>query len=302
MNKKFYSVLFLIVLVTVIPTVSAQFSLAPQANQKSIEVNLDATGIVHIKHVVSSTNMPVNVNLFEGTISNLLVTNQNGEEKETSIVDDGYGNKSIMIFPTKQKSIVEYNLEDKIFMNESLSNISISYPKEFAVKFSEEINLIYVNGNAIFLEEKKGINVNGGGSLNLQYYLEVPKIIKDVQWEEDKFNVEIISDVKINNFNFEQISKSISFEINEENKFVTITMPEILLGGPYVTLLDDDKIQHGKSINDEKNISITIKPESSGQITIIGTTVIPEFSMFIPLIMGFLVVLTVPFMKKFSLH
>jgi len=45
-----------------------------------------------------------------------------------------------------------------------------------------------------------------------------------------------------------------------------------------------------------------MKPESQGQITIIGTTVIPEFSMFIPLIMGFLVVLTVPFMKKINLH
>jgi len=302
MNKKFFSVILLIVLVTVIPTVSAQFSLAPQANQKSIEVNLDTTGIVHIKHVVSSTNMPVNVNLFEGTISNLLVTNQNGEEKETSIVDDGYGNKSIMLFPTKQKLTIEYNLEDKILINENLATIVISYPEEFAVKFSDEINLIYVNGNAVFLEEKKGINVNGGGSLNVQYYLSIPTIIKNVQWEDDKFNVEIISDAEINNFNFEQVSKSITFEINEENKFVTITMPEILLGGPYVTLLDDDKIQHGKSINDEKNISITIKPESSGQITIIGTTVIPEFSMFIPLIMGFLVILTVPFMKKFNLH
>jgi hypothetical protein len=302
MNKKFFSVILVIVLVTVIPTVSAQFSLAPQANQKSIEVNLDATGIVHIKHVVSSTNIPVNVNLFEGTISNLIVTNQNEEEKDATIVDDGYGNKSTMIFPTKQKSIIEYNLEDKILINENLATIVISYPEEFAVKFSDEINLIYVNNNAIFLDGKKGINVNGGGSLNVQYYLNVPTIIKNVQWEDDKFNVKIISDAKINNFNFEQESKSITFEINEENKFVTITMPEILLGGPYVTLLDDDKIEYSKSIDDEKNISISIKPESSGQITIIGTTVIPEFSMFIPLIMGFLVVLTVPFMKKISLH
>ena len=302
MNKKFYSVLFLIVLVTVIPTVNAQFSLAPQANQKSIEVNLDASGIVHIKHVVSSTNLPVSINLFEGTISNLVVRNENRDIKENALADDGYGNKSVMIFPTKQKSIVEYNLEDKILINKNLASILISYNEEFSVKFSDDINLIYVNNNAIFLGEKKGINVNDGGNLLLEYYLNVPKITKNVQWEDDKFSIEIISDVEINNFNFEQTSKSISFEINEENKFITITMPEILLGGPYVALLDDEKIQYSKSINDEKNISITIKPESSGQITIIGTTVIPEFSMFIPLIMGFLVVLTVPFMKKFSLH
>ena len=302
MNKKIFLLTLLVVLVTITPTVSAQFSIGGQANQKLIEINLDETGNVHVKHVVSSTNTPVSVNLFEGTISNLLVTDEDGEEKDAPLADDGYGNKSIMIFPTNQKSIIKYNLEDKLFMNESLANISIYYSEEFAVKFSDEINLIYVNGNAIFLEQKKGINVNGGGNLNLQYYLEVPKIIKDVQWEEDKFNVEIISDAKINNFNFEQTEKSISFKINEENKIITIIMPEILLGGPYVTLLDDQKIEHTKWIDGEKNVSVTIKPDSPGQITIIGTTVIPEFSMFIPLIMGFLVVLTVPFMKKFSLH
>ena len=45
-----------------------------------------------------------------------------------------------------------------------------------------------------------------------------------------------------------------------------------------------------------------MKPETTGQVTIIGTTVIPEFSMFIPLIMGFLIILTVPAMRKFSLR
>ena len=302
MNKKNFLFVLLVVLVAITPTVSAQFSIGEHANQKSIEVNLDEIGNVLVKHVISSTSTPVSLILFEGTISNLLVTNEIGEEKDVTIADDGYGNKSIVIFPTNQKLTIEYNLEDKIFMNENLSNISISYPKEFAVKFSEGINLIYVNGNAIFLEEKKGINVNGGGNLNLQYYLDVPKIIKDVQWEENKFNVEIISDVEINNFDFKQTEKSINFKINEKDKIITITMPEILLGGPYVTLLDDQKIEHSKWVDEEKNVSITIKPESPGQITIIGTTVIPEFSMFIPLIMGFLVVLTVPFMKKFSLH
>ena len=302
MNKKSFFIILLVVLVTTIPTISAQFSIGQQANQKLIEVNLDTTGIIYIKHVISSTNNPVNVNLFEGTISNLIITNEVGEEKDSAMVDDGYGNKSVMIFPSKQKSIIEYNLEDKISMNENLADITISYSEEFAIKFSDKFNLIYVNGNPISLDGKKGINVNGGGELNLQYHINVPEIIKNVQWEEDEFNVEIISDVEINDFNFEQTSKSISFKINEEDKIITVKIPEILLGGPYVTLLNDEKIKHSKWLDNEKNVSITIKPESTGQITIIGTTVIPEFSMFIPLIMGFLIVLTVPFMKKFNLH
>ena len=302
MYKKKISVFVLIMLVMITPSISAQLSIAPQANQKIIEVILDEKGNVKVKHLVFSTANTVTVNLFEGTISNLLVINEEGEEIDTTLVDDGYGNKSVMIFPTKQEIIIEYDLEDKLFMNENLANIGINYSEEFSVKFSKKINLIFVNNNPIFLEEKAGINVNGGGKLNLQYHLDVPKIIEIVKWEEDKFPVEIISDSEIKNFNFEQTSKSISFQINKENKFITITMPEILLGGPYVTLLDDEKIEYAKWVDEDENVSITVKPESIGQITIIGTTVIPEFSMFIPLIMGFMIILTVPLMKKFSLR
>ncbi len=75
-----------------------------------------------------------------------------------------------------------------------------------------------------------------------------------------------------------------------------------MLGGPYLVLLDDEKINYQQQVKDEKNVLLSINPQSTGEITIIGTTVIPEFSMFIPLIMGFLVVLTVPFMKKLNLH
>ena len=302
MYKKKISVFVLITLVMITPSISAQLSIAPQANQKIIEVILDEKGNVKVKHLVFSTANTVTVNLFEGTISNLLVINEKDEEIDTTLIDDGYGNKSVMIFPTKQKIIIEYDLEDKLFMNENLANIGINYSEEFSVKFSKKINLIFVNNNPIFLEEKAGINVNGGGKLNLQYYLDVPKTIEIVKWEEDKFPVEIISDSEIKNFNFEQTSKSISFQINKENKFITITMPEILLGGPYVTLLDDEKIEYAKWVDEDENVSITVKPESIGQITIIGTTVIPEFSMFIPLIMGFMIILTVPLMKKFSLR
>ena len=69
-----------------------------------------------------------------------------------------------------------------------------------------------------------------------------------------------------------------------------------------MTLLNDEKIEYAKWVDENKNVSITVKPESIGQITIIGTTVIPEFSMFIPLIMGFMIILTVPAMRKFSLR
>jgi len=302
MNKNIFLIIVIFSLILVIPTSYAQLTIGANAEQKSIEMKLDNDGTVSVKHVVSSSNMPVTVQLFSGTISNLIITNENdGNESNTGIAYDPYGNQSVVIFPSKQNSIIEYNLEN-IIPKDNLLTIQTSYAETYSVIFSDEIEIIFLNNNIIFLENKKGISLNYGGSATIQYYSNIPKMIKEVQWEENKFNVEIITNSKIDKFDFDQESKSISFQVNEKNKIVTISMEEELLGGPYVILLNDEKIKYTKSSSKENYVSLSMKPESSGEIIIIGTTVIPEFSMFLPLIMGFLIILTVPFMKKFSLH
>jgi hypothetical protein len=302
MNKNIFLIVVIFSLILVIPTSYAQLTIGADAEQKSIEMKLDIDGTVSVKHVVSSSNMPVTVQLFSGTISNLIITNENdGNESNTGIAYDSQGNQSIVIFPSKQNSIIEYNL-DNIIPNDNLLTIQTSYAETYSVIFSDEIEIIFLNNNIIFLENKKGVSLNYGGSATIQYYSNIPKMIKEVQWEENKFNVEIITDSKIDKFNFEQTSKSISFQVDEENKHVIIIMSEEMLGGPYLIFLDDEKIKFNKSIKDENHIVLSMKPEVSGEIVIIGTTVIPEFPIFAPLAIGFLIILTLPLMRKFSLH
>ena len=306
MNKNIFLIVVVFSLILVIPMSHAQLTIGGNAEQKLIEMKLDIDGTVSVKHVVSSSNTPVTVQLFSGTISNLVIINEKGEDivengVNAGIVYDPQGNQSIVIFPSKQNSIIEYNLES-IIPEDNLLTIQTSYAETYSIIFSDEIEMIFLNDNIIFLENKKGISLNYGGSATIQYYSNTPKIIKEVQWEENKFDVEIITDSKIDKFNFEQTSKSISFQVNEKDKFVTIIMSEELLGGPYLIFLDDEKIKFNKTMKNENNIVLNIKPEVSGEIVIIGTTVIPEFSMFIPLIMGFFIVLTMPLIKKINLH
>ena len=307
MNKKIFLIIPIVMAIMIIPMVSAQLAIGNDANQKLIEVKLDKSEIIHVKHVISSSNSPVSLTLFKGEISNLTITNEEGKKTienndSVGIMNDGLGNESILIFPTKQDSIIEYNLEDASILNDNMLTVRIQYSETFSILFSDDIEVIFINDNIINIEESKGLSINEGGKMVLQYYSNIPKTIEKIQWEENYFDVEINSDIEINEFNFEQESKSITFQINEKNKFVTISMSEELLGGPYLILLNDEKIEYSKYISKENQVSLSMKPESQGQITIIGTTVIPEFSMFIPLIMGFLVVLTVPFMKKINLH
>ena len=306
MNKNIFLIVAVFSLILVIPMSHAQLTIGGNAEQKLIEMKLDIDGTVSVKHVVSSSNMPVTVQLFSGTISNLVIINEKGEDMfengaNAGIAYDPQGNQSIVIFPSKQNSIIEYNLES-IIPEDNLLTIQTSYAETYSIIFSDEIEMIFLNNNIIFLENKKGVSLNYGGSATIQYYSNIQKIIKEVQWEENKFDVEIITDSKIDKFNFEQTSKSISFQVNEENKNVTIIMSEELLGGPYLIFLDDEKIKFNKTMKNENNIVLNIKPEVSGEIVIIGTTVIPEFSMFIPLIMGFFIVLTMPLIKKINLH
>jgi len=306
MNKNIFLIVAVFSLILVIPMSHAQLTIGGNAEQKLIEMKLDIDGTVSVKHVVSSSNMPVTVQLFSGTISNLVIINEKGEDMfengaNAGIAYDPQGNQSIVIFPSKQNSIIEYNLES-IIPEDNLLTIQTSYAETYSVIFSDEIEMIFLNNNIIFLENKKGVSLNYGGSATIQYYSNTPKIIKEVQWEENEFDVEIITDSKIDKFNFEQTSKSISFQVNEKDKFVTIIMSEELLGGPYLIFLDDEKIKFNKTMKNENNIVLNIKPEVSGEIVIIGTTVIPEFSMFIPLIMGFFIILTMPLIKKINLH
>jgi hypothetical protein len=299
MNKIIFSSLMIFALIAV-PVANAQFG--TPAYQKSTHLIIDELDNIEAKHVIGFSNDPVIVNLFEGVITeSITVTNEDGKELEFAISGmSDYG--SVTIFTATENTIIKYNLKDMFWYSDNLLTLNVGYPKTFGILFSEKTDQIFLNDQIIQLGDKKGISINGGGYVNVAYYSEMPKKIQEVQWKEDKFNVEIITDSEIDEFNFDQESKSISFQVNEKNKFVTINMEEKLLGGPYVILLNDEQIKYSKYSIKENHISLSMKPESSGQITIIGTTVIPEFSMFIPLIMGFVIILTLPLMRKVSLH
>ena len=272
MNNQIYSIVLFLALVTVIPTASAQLSLGIEANQELIEVELNKSGIVNVKHVISASSSPVNVNLFEGVITeSIIVTNTNGDEKQFGLVGYGEVLQSITIFPSNSNIIIKYNLEDASTLYENLWTSRMGYSQTFSVLFSEKTDLFFLNNNIIELGNKKGISVNGGGNTIIQYYDKIPKIIEEVSLKEDKFNVEIITNSKIDEFNFDQELKSISFQVNEKNKFVTVSMEKELVGDPYVVLLNNEKIVYSKSVNKENYVSLSMKPQAVGEIIIMNS-------------------------------
>jgi len=298
MNTKIFGFLIILLTISIIPVANAQISIGEKAIQKSVEVIINSVGDVHVKHVVKSSNSPNDLELIIGTVSNISVTNKQGEEKLFSITGD---NSGVLIQPSGGDSIIEYDLDQVLFQKNDIWTWDFRYLELTSFIFPEEVELIFVNENPVILGERKGITCHGC-QMVLEYSIDEPKIFKNVKWEDKEFVVEIRSHSNINNFIFDQPTKSIIFDISKDTRYVTTIIPLELLWEPYLVFLDNEKIDQHKFNNNGTHVWLNIKPETTGEIMIVGTTVIPEFPIIAPLAIGFLMILTVPLMRKFSLH
>jgi len=298
MNSTIFGFLAVLLLISVVPIADAQISIGQKANQKSVEVNIDSEGNVHVKHVIHSSNLPKDLELIYGTVSNVSVKNEQGEDLLFSTSNE---NSMVLVQPSNEESIVEYDLEHVLVQKDGVWVWSFLYLESTSFIFPQEANLIFANERPVYLDEKKGITCHGCQML-LEYSLDQPKILQKVNWEDNEFEVEIQSHSDIDKFIFDQPTKSITFDVSKENQFVTVIIPLELLWKPYSVFLDDEKIFFHEYINNGTHVWLSMKPETTGEIMIIGTTVIPEFPIIAPLAIGFLMILVIPLMKKVNLH
>ena len=298
MNSNVFAILLIISLVSAIPTAYAQVTFGDKANQKLVEVRIDLEGNVHVIHVIDDANSPKQVDLIPGTVSDISVTDEQGEKKHFSVIGD---NNAVLIMPSSEDSILQYNLSDVISEIDGIWTWNFLYLQSTNFILPKEVDLLFANERPVFLDEKKGIACHGC-KMFLEYSINESRAYENVKWEEKEFVVEIRNQNGIDKFIFDQPSKRITFDIIEDNRFVTTIIPLELLWEPYTVFLADEEIPSRQHINNGTHVWLVINPDTSGQVNIIGTTVVPEFSIMLPLIIGFFVILAIPFMKKFNLH
>ncbi len=297
MNIEIFGFLIILLMISIIPVADAQISIGEKAVQKSVVVTIDSIGDVHVKHIVSPSNSPKDLELILGTVSNLLVTNEQGEEKLFSFL----GDNEVLIQPPKEDSIIEYDLDHVLSQIDDVWTWSFRYLELTTFIFPEEVDLIFVNERPVYFDDKKGLTCHGC-QMVLEYSINEPKVFKNVKWEDKEFIVEIRTHSNIDNFIFDQLTKSIIFDVSKENRFVTTIIPLELLWEPYVVFLNDEKIFFREINNNGTHVWLNIQPETTGEIIILGTTVIPEFPIIAPLAVGFLMILVVPLIRKFNLR
>ena len=294
--KKILVGFFALIILISSPEVFGQESFQ-EIEQKSVTITIDNEGNVKVVHELRNSKDPSQLTFVDGVVSNVKFMKLGIEES----VPEAEGMKNIVLLPNQGNLIVTYDLNDVLIEKNSVWTWDFFYPVSTAFIFPEEVDLLFANERPVFLNDKKGIVCHGCQML-LEYSINDLEIFEDIKWEDKEFIVKINSNSNVDRFSFDQPSKSITFNVSEENRFVATIIPLELLWEPYSVFLNDEKIIFQQYFNNGTHVWVSLVPETSGEITIIGTTVVPEFSMMIPLIMGFLVILTLPFMKKFNLR
>jgi len=184
MNTKIFGILGILIAISLVPLAYAQISIGEIAEQKSIEVTINSDGEVHVKHVVSSSNFPVDLKLIDGTVSNISVTNEQGIEELFSM----NANNVVLLQPSKEELIIEYDLENVLTEIDKVWTWDFRYLQTTTFFIPQEVDLIHVNERPVYLDDKKGISCHGCQMI-LEYSIGEPKNIEFVNWKNIEFGI-----------------------------------------------------------------------------------------------------------------
>lgn len=294
------------IIISSVPLVSAQLTLGEPAIQKLIKITIDEKGEAHVLHEIKKSQKVVQVDTIDGTISNLKVIDEEGNNVEYGTV--GIENVTgITIFPSEEDVIIEYDLDDALFYKDGMWVWDFYNEETTTIIFPKGVDLLFVNNSPVLLQDAKGITCYGRSQnaicdAYIEYVINESAMLTKVQWEDRNFVVGIRTLAEISSFNFDQPTKSMSFNVNGDKQLITLIIPLELLWSPYEVYLDDQKILKHEFFSNSTHVWLNIRPENSGTIQIIGTSVVPEFPLFVPFFIGISAVILLQLRNKLNLR
>ncbi|HII36485.1 MAG TPA: hypothetical protein HA319_05615 [Nitrosopumilaceae archaeon] len=208
---------------------------------------------------------------------------------------------AVVLPPSNRDMIfIRYDLSDVIVLKDGMWTWKWVGIEATNFYFPKNVDMIWINDRPIYIGEK-GIRQHGG-AMTLEYVPDEPIISKKVVWEDKKFEVGIKTLTDIDVFEFNQLGKRITFNIPKNNSLVTVIIPLELLWEPYDVYLNSNQTLNSEFYNNGTHTWLGFRPDTSGTINIIGTTVVPEFPLFVPLVIGISIVLMLQFRNKFNFH
>lgn len=251
-----------------------EISFGKEAQHVFVELKISKDGDVHVQHKIKPSDSPVEVKTIPGTVSNIKVFNEEEKDVQHAVSGD---NNSVVIFRSKQPVFIEYDLKDVLTLKDKVWTWDFRYLESTNFIFPEEVDLVFADNRPVLIGDQRGIKCHGC-EMTLEYVIDEPTIEKNVKIGQQEFLVIIRTLGEIETFEFNHPEKTVSFDVTEPNRFVTVILPLDLLGNPYEVFLEDEKIMDHEYIKNDTHIWLNVKPNSTGTLEISGATAaeIPE--------------------------
>ena len=267
--------------------------------EQTVKIRIDEGGIAHVVHEVKGSTKTLQIDAYEGNMTNLSVTDKGGSEVQYLTLEK-YP-VSIVLPPSGNDMIfIKYDLTDVLFLKDGVWTWEFNAPGITDIYFPKGVDMIWVGDRPVYIEEK-GIR-HHGGKMTLEYVIDEPVVLKEVEWEGKKFTVAVRTLTNVGLFEFNQPAKSITFDVAKGNPLVTVIIPLELLWEPYDVYLNSNKTLNREFYNNGTHVWLGFRPDTSGTMHIVGTTVVPEFPLFVPLAIGISAVIFLQFRNKFNFH
>jgi hypothetical protein len=250
---------------------------------------------------------PVQVDMINGNITNFSVTDQNGGSVQYSTISQSP--MAVLIFPADTNmTLINYDLIHPVSLKNRIWSWHYYEPPDAQFTdfhFPKGVDMIWSN-NFDTPSTARPVYLGGhglrqvGNGFFLEYVINEPVSTQTVQWQDKTFDVGVRTLANVGPPAFDQPAMFYAFDVDQPNSFVTVIMPQELLWGPYQATINTNKTLTNEFHNNGTHAWIGLRPTQSGTIQITGASVVPEFPVFVPLVIAISAVVALRFFNKLS--
>ena len=301
--RKLISILMISMMLLSVSEVFGQELTMGQKPVEDIKVTIDESGTAHVIHYVKGNSIAaVQVNTIKGNMTNFSVTDQNGDSVQYFSI--AKVQREVLFPPTSRNmTLIKYDLPNIVSLIDGVWKWNYTAPSDASFTdfyFPKGVDTIWANDRPIYLGDK-GLRQHGNG-FALDYIINEPMTLQNVQWQNSNFIISIRTLSDLGPYTFDQSAKAYAFDVNNPHSFVTVIMPQELLWGPYQGKLNGNGTLTSTFHNNGTHAWIGFHPSKSGTIQLTGTTAIPEFPLFVPLVIGITAVIALQFRNRLNFN
>ena len=302
--RKLLSILMISLMLLSVSQVFGQELTMGQKPIEDIKVRIDETGTAHVTHYVKGNSaVAIQVITIKGNMTNFSVTDKDGNSVQYFSV--ATSQKSVLFPPTSRNmTLIKYDLPNVVSLIDGVWKWNYMEPSDARYTdfyFPKGVDMVWAYQTPVYLGDQ-GLRQHGNG-VALSYIINEPVTTQNVQWQNNNFIVDIRTLSGLGHYTFDQSKKTYTFDINKPHSFVTVIMPQKLLWAKeFQGKLNGNGTLTNTFHKNGTHIWIGLEPSKAGTIQLTGTTAIPEFPLFVPLVIGITAVIALQFRNRLNFN